>query len=806
MNNVTRNDFLFFQNEILRDMKTVDIKINEKISELTNEVKLNYTNLQQNFNTCQEQITKILESIDFDSERQKIKEMLSKFQKKVDDSLITDRTKISTIERELSNSTFKYDKLISSNLLVPGIVGISCPYPTLAHFVEFVNKKLNELILEKQKQNFEYKTYKEKMETLINTSRDQMKNSYSIFSTFCQEKFTENDKQCQNRFLMIDEKINNMRLENGKYSSDLIEKTKELTKDLENMHNIRDEINQKLEDELEKFKKSNSNLVKIFNNQHEEFEIIKTRFTELSQFIKDVRFRSNINKNVNSKIDIQDYDNPNSFYEKKKKFSDMSRRINFNHKQKLDVIEDLNYNVDENKNSNVENDNKLLNNRSKISDKDKDSDNSVINNTTTLYISKNSKKKIKNNKKTSFRPLDKPIYLKNIQSTYKNYINSSKNNIKINKIHKNININEEKERSSTAKKDKGMNTNIDTQENKDSSVTIANNKEKFNQNQDMLCEINENNNLENNIKNNNKNTIDNKKNNISSLSDNFKTADMSKTFSILMYQKKNKSKFIDYKDEMNQSFVDINDKDISENANNKMRKCLSPDNTKNDKERNNLQIEIPKNNNTSAKSRDKNDNNYLNYLTDNMSNDEKTISDKNKISLYTEKYKIGNNKSTNKILKFNKINADFNFITNPDINKNINVNKNDNLDNFEYYYEELSKKIIETNKNINDIYNKLNKKIHKIMGILMGKKFMESNGNNNIFNFDFSPKNIFTASDMSLPLAMSSNKKEKNIYSRNLIYLDKNKNFSPIRLKNKVGSYKTLLNKVEPFLIKKFKE
>ena len=798
MNNITRNDFLFFQNEILRDVKTTDNKTNEKINDLTKELKSNYDTLQQNFNSCQEQLTKIFNSIDFEAEHQKIKEMLYKFQNKVDDLLIIERTKISTMEKQLSNMNFKYDKIYSNNLLVPGIIGISCPYPTMAHFIDYANKKINELLLEKQKQNFEYKSYKDRLENLINSFKDQMKSSYTIINSFCNDKFLENDKNCLKRMSMIEEKISNMRLENGKYSSELMQKSTELSGDIENVRNIKDDIFKKLETELENFKKSNNNLVKIFNSQRDEYTMIKSRFTELSQFIRDVRFRSNINKNS----DIQDYDNPNSYYEKKKIFTDMSRRINFNHKQKLDIVENIN-NDDENNvfTSGDENGNKMLTNRSKISDKDSDSENSINNITHRTYISPSSKKKVKKNKKSRFNPLDKPILVKNIQSSYKNYVNSSKKNVKFNKIIKVNNSYEEKQNSNIITKDIGMNTNLPTQENQNLSVVVDNNKEQPNKNQNILSNVNENKKVENNVKIND-NQLDKKKKNNSSLSLNNKQRNQTKALTFLVHHKKNQSKFVDFSEVTTQSLADnkktVNDNDISDNENIKSKKYFSPDDTKNDFGKNKLQIDTQKSSNISGISRDKNYNNYSNYH----------IYGKNKLPLYTEKSKIENNKNMKNlknVLNFNKTTADFGFITNPEIRDKNNAYKNDNSNSFEYYYEELYKKITETNKNINDIYSKLDNKICRILGILMGKILIEDRGNNNIFTFNFSPKNIFTPSDVSLPLA-TSNKKEKNLYSRNIIYLDKNKYFSPINLKSKSGSYKTFLNKVEPFLIKKFKD
>ena len=146
--------------------------------------------------------------------------------------------------------------------------------------------------------------------------------------------------------------MNNLRMENVKYSSELIERSNELKMDWDKIQDIRKEIYDKLDVELSKFTKLNHDLLRTFESQKSEFTLIKRRFTELSDFIKDVRFRNNIttyNNNNNNKVTNNNANNhtnsntnnnnTNSFaqlsnFQKKVKFNKMSKRINFKRKQK----------------------------------------------------------------------------------------------------------------------------------------------------------------------------------------------------------------------------------------------------------------------------------------------------------------------------------------------------------------------------------------------------------------------------------------------------------------------------------------
>ena len=77
--------------------------------------------------------------------------------------------------------------------------------------------------------------------------------------------------------------------------------------------------------------------------------------------------------------------------------------------------------------------------------------------------------------------------------------------------------------------------------------------------------------------------------------------------------------------------------------------------------------------------------------------------------------------------------------------------------------------------------------------------FFFKNLYNQKFSFDFSPKTLMTQTDFSSGFPSLKNNKTKIILKGN------NKYFTPINRK-KPETYKTIVNRIEPYLIKKFKE
>ena len=92
--------------------------------------------------------------------------------------------------------------------------------------------------------------------------------------------------------------MQDVRLENNKYNIELRKKFDSLVIDWEKVLKIKEEIYIKFDSDVEKYKNDNINIIKKFEEYKSEFKLIKDRFIRLSEFIKDVRFRKNIGKEV----------------------------------------------------------------------------------------------------------------------------------------------------------------------------------------------------------------------------------------------------------------------------------------------------------------------------------------------------------------------------------------------------------------------------------------------------------------------------------------------------------------------------
>ena len=147
---VTKSDFIYFQNEILKDLKDLELKFNEKIEEMLKSFDSNKSSSTSDISKLYKLYSNLSEKISFSEENAKFTNQLNTFQKKLEDISLNSKIRNNSLEKEINNMTIKYDKIFISSLVVPGLVGVSCPFPNLSNFIEDAHKKLNDLLAAKK--------------------------------------------------------------------------------------------------------------------------------------------------------------------------------------------------------------------------------------------------------------------------------------------------------------------------------------------------------------------------------------------------------------------------------------------------------------------------------------------------------------------------------------------------------------------------------------------------------------------------------------------------------------------------------
>ena len=315
---VSKNDLMFFQNEVLGDIKQIDNKLTSKLEDKSNELLEKILNTEKKISLLSTQITELFHSFaNSKSLEDKISQFLT-FKQKTEQTIFIHDSKIQVLEKDVNNSIYKYDNIITNTILVPGLIGNSCKYPSVRAFLDYSNRTFKDLLSFKEKNIVDLKLYKNKLENLIQQFSNQIENIQNKFVEFVFKKINELEIKLFERIKITDDRIDLLRLENGKYANELVEESNKIKIDWEKLNEFENRINEKLNNEIYQFQNLiNNTNKKVIDNQNE-FKLIKQKFTKLSEFIKDVRFRKNLGQNIQSK-----------------EFKNFSKKIDFSKKNKL---------------------------------------------------------------------------------------------------------------------------------------------------------------------------------------------------------------------------------------------------------------------------------------------------------------------------------------------------------------------------------------------------------------------------------------------------------------------------------------
>ena len=318
----TKNDFLFFQNEILGDIKNIDFKMNEKFTHMSK-----YIETQNSFNEKKMQnisalIEKLSKKVEEKTDLDKFDEKLKLSLKNMQDLTVKLEIKFNIINKDLKDACFKYDKIISNNLVVPGVIGVGCPYENLKYFIEYANVKLAELIKSKDKQTLDNKAYKEKMEGIIKQNQIQFEAMNIKLNDILQQEVKKNDNLCRQRIedlyqkIEMDKNDNDKLMKECKINLDKIGNDfyKFYNEDLNNLLNLINEFEHEKKKNIDKFIDINIKLKNIEDlikkSQTKRNSIIHKSIKDIVYENRNIRDNNNIMNNelINKKISLKRFD------------------------------------------------------------------------------------------------------------------------------------------------------------------------------------------------------------------------------------------------------------------------------------------------------------------------------------------------------------------------------------------------------------------------------------------------------------------------------------------------------------------
>lgn len=292
------NNLSDFKNEILAAMREMEEKIYskyEKLKDGLNEKLIGYdSKLEQNDVKINELHSSFLND---KTKIEKINDLVI-FSKKANDQLVSHEVKVNNLQKELSNACFKYDRMYMDNLVVPGTIGEYCKFKNMKEYIENNISQVGTLMTFKEKHTLDLKSYKDKLDQMLKQMSMQLDNVEKNMRVYTSKLMENTEESYKKEIADVCNRISDMRMENHKYAFNLQKTASELSVEYEKILNIKAEVYKQLDNSVQQMKDANQVTVNNFDTVKSDFERIRKRFSEIAEFIKDVRFRKNLGVDV----------------------------------------------------------------------------------------------------------------------------------------------------------------------------------------------------------------------------------------------------------------------------------------------------------------------------------------------------------------------------------------------------------------------------------------------------------------------------------------------------------------------------
>lgn len=279
---------------VLRTIKTVEAGLSNKIDLIAAQLNQKMLMINEKMDSMSSEYKHLTSNLsEYKFKLDKVDQFTS-FQNKANDLLTTHDIRINSMMSDLSSAKIKYDKIFIDNLTVPGYIGEYSQYKTLREYLSVNISQVSSLVSYRDKMDLDLKQYKDKLESLIFQFTQSLNQFNTQQITYCNDIKRETLLHVDNRIKDVNENIEKVKIENGNEALKLRQKGDELKQETEKVITFKKEITDKFEEEVKNFKGNSEELTKAFEGYKKEFNKIRTRFSDLVEFIKDVRFRRNL--------------------------------------------------------------------------------------------------------------------------------------------------------------------------------------------------------------------------------------------------------------------------------------------------------------------------------------------------------------------------------------------------------------------------------------------------------------------------------------------------------------------------------
>ncbi len=292
-----QKDFIYkiLYKELTREVLNLKDDISKKFFDYDNKM-INYVNeLENKISNLNEKWNRLFEDINTMKVKNEKTEYLENKMIDFQNLIGQHDIRINNLIKDLNDACYKYDKMFLNNLQVPGQIGDCCKWKNLKEYLMYTMKEFNLLDAYKQKNQMNFQSYKDKLDLITGKLNNQVDNFLKTSFEYTTNKIEDIKKELNFQLDLINSQLPKLSLENSNFVKVLNQEISDLRKERENLKQLQIDFQIQLNNHFEQISLKEKETIQKIGEYKLEFTKIKKNFTQLSEFIKDVRFRRNIN-------------------------------------------------------------------------------------------------------------------------------------------------------------------------------------------------------------------------------------------------------------------------------------------------------------------------------------------------------------------------------------------------------------------------------------------------------------------------------------------------------------------------------